>query len=168
MKKRISLAVAMIILLTALDQLVKWLVDKNFAVGESRKLIDGVFSLTYVQNSGAAWGSLAGKRILLLVVTFLILCGAVFVYLRLSDIEGKRYTPLRISIVFLISGAVGNMIDRAARGYVVDMFDFCLINFPVFNVADIFVTCSFIVIVILILFKYKDEELEEIVRLKKH
>ena len=56
------------------------------------------------------------------------------------------------------------MIDRIARGFVVDMFDFCLINFPVFNVADIYVTCSFIVIVILILFKYKDDELSDIVR----
>lgn len=166
MKRRISFAVTLI-LLTALDQIVKYIVDSSFAVGESRALIDGVFRLTYVQNDGAAWGSLSGKRWLLLIVTFVILCGAVYAYMRLSAIAGKRYTPLRISLVFLISGACGNMIDRIARGFVVDMFDFCLINFPVFNVADIFVTCSFIAIVLLILFKYKDDELEDALRIRR-
>jgi signal peptidase II len=66
--------------------------------------------------------------------------------------------------VVLFAGAIGNMIDRVARGYVVDMFDFCLINFPVFNVADIYVTCSFIIIALLVLFKYKDDELEAVFR----
>lgn len=167
MKKRLICAIAAILALTALDQVVKHIIDTDFAVGESRPLIQGIFSLTYVQNSGAAWGSLAGKRALLLAVTFVILCGAVYVYARLANEKEHRYAPLRVSLVFLISGAIGNMIDRVTRGYVVDMFDFCLINFPVFNVADIFVTCSFIVIVILILFRYKDDEIENIIGLKK-
>ena len=59
------------------------------------------------------------------------------------------------------------MIDRIVRGFVVDMFDFCLINFPVFNVADIYVTCSFIVIVILIMFRYKDDDLTDILHSSK-
>ena len=101
------------------------------------------------------------------IVLLVILLAAIYVYIRLAGNQEKKYTPLRISLVFLISGAVGNMIDRVARGYVVDMFDFCLINFPVFNVADIFVTCSFIVIVILVLFKYKDDELSEIIHQKQ-
>ena len=86
-----------------------------------------------------------------------------YLYFRLAKRDDGKYTPLRITLIFLIAGAIGNMIDRIVRGYVVDMFDFCLINFPVFNVADIFVTCSFVVIVILILFKYKDEELSDII-----
>lgn len=125
------------------------------------------FQLNYVQNRGAAWGSFSGKIVFLLAITFVILLAAIYVYIRLAGNQEKKYTPLRISLVFLISGAVGNMIDRVARGYVVDMFDFCLINFPVFNVADIFVTCSFIVIVILVLFKYKDDELSEIIHPKQ-
>ena len=159
MKKRIPMAILAIIILTALDQLVKHLISTNFQVGQTRKIIDGVFQLNYVQNRGAAWGSFSGKIVFLLA--------AIYVYIRLAGNQEKKYTPLRISLVFLISGAVGNMIDRVARGYVVDMFDFCLINFPVFNVADIFVTCSFIVIVILVLFKYKDDELSEIIHQKQ-
>lgn len=168
MKKRLICAAVVILILTAFDQIVKHIIDTDFAVGESRPLIQGIFSLTYVQNSGAAWGSLAGKRVFLLLVTFIILCGAVFVYTRLARIGERRYTPLRVSLVFLISGAIGNMIDRITRGYVVDMFDFCLIRFPVFNVADIFVTCSFVVIVVLMLFCYRDDELEDIIGLNKN
>lgn len=167
MKKRIPMAILAIIILTALDQLVKHLISTNFQVGQTRKIIDGVFQLNYVQNRGAAWGSFSGKIVFLLAITFVILLAAIYVYIRLAGNQEKKYTPFRISLVFLISGAVGNMIDRVARGYVVDMFDFCLINFPVFNVADIFVTCSFIVIVILVLFKYKDDELSEIIHQKQ-
>ena len=69
-----------------------------------------------------------------------------------------KYKDLRILFLFVFSGAVGNMIDRIRLGYVIDMFDFRLINFPVFNV----VTCSMIILLILILFKYKDNELEDL------
>lgn len=164
MKKRIPLAILIVFILISVDQFVKYLIDNSFSVGESHPLIDKVFQLTYVQNRGAAWGSFSGKIIFLLIITTAILVGAIYVYVRLAQKTDTKYTPLRICLVFLIAGAIGNMIDRIARGFVVDMFDFCLINFPVFNVADIYVTCSFIVIVILILFKYKDDELSDIVR----
>lgn len=164
MKKRIPLAILIVSILISVDQFVKYLIDTSFSVGESHPLIDKVFQLTYVQNRGAAWGSFSGKIIFLLIITTAILVGAIYVYVRLAQKTDTKYTPLRICLVFLIAGAIGNMIDRIARGFVVDMFDFCLINFPVFNVADIYVTCSFIVIVILILFKYKDDELSDIVR----
>ena len=74
----------------------------------------------------------------------------------------NKYQDLRILFIFVFSGAVGNMIDRMRFGYVVDMFDFRLINFPVFNVADIYVTCSMIILLIFILFKYKDNELDDL------
>ena len=64
--------------------------------------------------------------------------------------------------IFVFSGAAGNMIDRIRLGYVIDMFDFRLINFPVFNVADIYVTCSMIILLVFILFKYKDNELDDL------
>ena len=119
-----------------------------------------------MQNRGAAWGSFSGKIVFLLAITFVILIAAIYIYYRLAADTEHKYTPLRISLIFLISGAIGNMIDRVFRGYVVDMFNFCLINFPVFNVADIFVTCSFVVIIILVLFVYKDDDLTAIVRRK--
>lgn len=162
MKKRIPLAILVMAVLIALDQFVKYLIDSSFSVGESHPLIDKVFQLTYVRNSGAAWGSFSGKIVFLLVITTAILIGAIYVYIQLARRTDTKFTPLRICLVFLISGAIGNMIDRIVRGFVVDMFDFCLIHFPVFNVADIYVTCSFIVIVILIMFKYKDDELSDI------
>lgn len=163
MKKRIPLAIFVIALLIGIDQAVKFLIDSTFRVGESHPLIKNVFHLTYVQNRGAAWGSFSGKIVFLLIVTFAILIGAIYVYVQLARREDNKYMPLRISLIFLISGAIGNMIDRIFRRFVVDMFDFRLINFPVFNVADIYVTCSFIVIVILILFKYKDDEFGDMI-----
>ena len=70
----------------------------------------------------------------------------------------KRYLPLRICMIVLTAGAIGNFIDRLTRGYVVDFFYFSLIDFPIFNVADIYVTVTFIVLVLLIFFYYKDED----------
>ena len=76
--------------------------------------------------------------------------------------QNKKYTALNYIIVFLIAGAIGNYIDRIAKNYVVDFIYFSLINFPVFNVADCYVTVSVILLFILILFYYKDDDLEEI------
>ncbi len=74
----------------------------------------------------------------------------------------KKFVVLDYIIIFLIAGAIGNYIDRMGNNYVVDFLYFSLINFPVFNVADIYVTISVILLLILVLFYYKDEDLEEI------
>ena len=74
----------------------------------------------------------------------------------------KRYTALYMTGLFIIAGAVGNMIDRALHQYVIDFFYFKLIDFPIFNVADIYVTVSTILILLLILFYYKEEELDDL------
>ena len=71
----------------------------------------------------------------------------------------RKYIPMKLTLVFLLSGAVGNFIDRMFRGFVVDFFYFSLIDFPIFNVADIYVTVSFTVLAVLILFVYKEEDL---------
>lgn len=163
MKKRILFAILASAILICLDQFVKYIINSTFKVGESLPLIDKVFQLTYIQNQGAAWGSFSGKIPFLLIITIAILICAVYVYIQLARRQDNKYSALRIGLIFLISGAIGNMIDRGFRGFVVDMFDFCLINFPVFNVADIYVTCSFIFIAILIMFKYKDDELSDII-----
>ena len=94
MKKRIPMAILAIIILTALDQLVKHLISTNFQVGQTRKIIDGVFQLNYVQNRGAAWGSFSGKIVFLLAITFVILLAAIYVYIRLAGNQEKKYTPL--------------------------------------------------------------------------
>ena len=79
--------------------------------------------------------------------------------------SGNRYLPLYISMVLLLSGAVGNLIDRAVRGFVVDFFYFSLIDFPIFNVADIYVTCGAALFFIVFIFVYKEEDVNEMGRL---
>ena len=160
MKKNSIFAIISVILLIGLDQLVKILITSHMALPATVPVIKNVFHITYIQNRGAAWGSLQGKRILLLAVTLLVLIFLVYFYIKMLKMD--KYKDLRILFLFVFSGAVGNMIDRIRLGYVIDMFDFRLINFPVFNVADIYVTCSMIILLIFILFKYKDNELEDL------
>lgn len=154
-----------VLILTLFDQFVKYIVDTKMTVGKSISLIDGVFAFTYVQNKGAAWGSFYGKRLFLLIFTCIVVLLLILLYMKLVRVN--KFKALQVLLVFLISGALGNIIDRIRYGYVIDMFDFCLINFPVFNVADIYVTCSVFIIFFLILFKYDDEELEALFKKEK-
>lgn len=160
MKKNSILAIISVILLIGLDQFVKLMITSHMKLYDSIPVIKQVFHITYIQNKGAAWGSLQGKRYFLLAVTILVLAFLVYFYIQMLKLN--KYQDLRILFIFVFSGAVGNMIDRMRFGYVVDMFDFRLINFPVFNVADIYVTCSMIILLIFILFKYKDNELDDL------
>lgn len=153
-----------ILILVGFDQFTKFFIKNNMELYESKPLINGVFSITYIQNKGMAWGMFQGKRIMFIIVTIILLCGCLYVY---KNIAGKaKYLAMKIVLVLLISGAVGNFIDRFAYGYVIDFFDFVLINFPVFNVADIFVVVSMFLGVFLLIFKYNDEEFNEILGFK--
>ena len=147
-------------ILIAFDQLTKRLAVSGLKNGRFIDIVKGVFGLEYVENRGAAWGMMSGARIFFVVIA-LVLCVVIFLlYLRIP--KGKRYLPLRILSVLLFSGAVGNLIDRLLNGYVVDFLSFYLIHFPVFNVADCYVTVSVILLAIFLLFFYKDEELAAI------
>lgn len=145
-------------LLVAFDQVTKLMVRGSFALHESRPLIQNVFHLTYIQNTGIAWGMFKNGRIIFLILTIAILLVCACVYAKLP--QSKRFMPLRICLVVLVSGAIGNMIDRIYLHYVVDFFDFRLINFPIFNVADIYVTVSMIVLILLCAFYYHDHEID--------
>ncbi len=161
-KGRNIFALIAIVVLCALDQFTKYLVVSNMRLGEAIPLIEGVFQLRYIRNDGAAWSILEGKQIFFVVMTMFVLffLGKLFVTLP----EDKKFVPVRVIVVFLTSGALGNLIDRIwsgevlFKGSVVDFFDFCLINFPVFNVADIYVSVSMVVLVVLMLFKYSEED----------
>lgn len=145
------------ILLIALDQFTKHLAVSNLKENPF-VIIPKVFQLTYHENNGAVWGILSGKIIFLILVTFLLLFLMVFLYLKIP--KDKRYNAIRIILVFICAGAVGNLIDRVFNGYVVDFIYFELIDFPVFNLADCYVTLSSILLIILGLFYYKDEDFE--------
>ena len=148
-----------ILLLIALDQWTK-LVAVQKLQGGDMDLVPRVLKLHYLQNTGAAFSFLEGKPLFFLILTpVLVLCICAF---ALSTPMKRRFLPLHIIYMLLISGALGNLIDRVARGYVTDFIYFCLIDFPVFNVADIYVTLSMLALILLVLFYYQDQELEEI------
>ena len=165
-KKASVLAVLAILFLCALDQLTKYLVVANMELGESIPLIEGVFQFHYILNDGAAWSILEGKQIVFVILTPIVIFFLAKLFYSLP--EEKKYTPVRVISVFLIAGAIGNLIDRIGfggelfKGSVVDFFDFCWINFPVFNVADIYVSLSVVALIALMIFKYKEEDFEVI------
>ncbi len=163
--KKIVPPIATVLFLVLADQLTKYLIVTNFSLHESKPLIPDVFHLTYIQNAGMAWGMFQGKRIAFLILTIPVLGLLGFVYANVLH-QGKHFTPLKVLIVLIAAGAVGNMIDRIRLGYVVDFLDFCLINFPIFNVADIFVTMGMILALILLLFYYSPEDFEIMLEFK--
>ncbi len=128
----VILAIAAMI---GMDQLVKlWAIQVLQPAG-SIPVIDGVFSLTYLENRGAAF-SLLENRVWLLALVGIAIVAAIAWMIRKEIITGKL---AKWSLYCILGGAIGNLLDRIFRGYVVDLFDFQLIHFPVFNVADIFV-----------------------------
>lgn len=155
--KNYMTAVFGVVLLLAFDQFTKLLAIWNLKDKDSFVILDGIFELTYLENRGAAFGMLQNRKAFFVIMTVVVLSFILYFYSRTP--LTKRYLPMRICIIFLTAGAVGNFIDRLFRGFVVDFFYFSLINFPVFNVADIYITVMFVVLAALILFYYKDDEL---------
>ncbi len=132
-----------------LDQVVKYWAVQTLTAG-AIAIIPGVFELTYVENRGAAFSLLQNQVWLFVIITCVVLC-AIFFCLY------KRMMRTRLGVCALLlvaSGAVGNLIDRVVRGYVVDLFYFRLIDFPVFNVADVFVVCGGILFVYYVLVQH--------------
>lgn len=140
------LEIIIIAAILVIDQLTKYFIQFYLSpVGTSLPLIKGVFQLTNVHNTGAAWGMMQGFRWLFIPMT-LIVCG-IIVFLLIK--HHKSITVFsRVTLALLFAGAIGNLIDRVLLGYVRDFFDFCLINFPVFNVADSAMTigCALLII----------------------
>ncbi len=162
--KIFMMPIILIALLTALDQFTKFVITSSMELYESKPVIKDVFAITYIQNRGVAWGMFQGGIPVFVVMTVVVLL--VCFYL-LHKIENKRkFLPVRYTVILLVAGAIGNMIDRIKLGYVVDFLSFELINFPVFNVADIYVVVSMIIMFILLLFVYSNEDLDEMLGIK--
>ena len=143
------------LVLVALDQF-----TKVFARTTIKKapiiLWDGVFELYYHENRGSIWGILQGKVDILLLVSIVLFAFLIYAYIRMP--KTKFYQPLFWILVVLMAGALGNTIDRLFFGFVTDFLYFKLINFPIFNVADCYITvCSFLT-VFLVFTVYKDDE----------
>lgn len=150
-------AAVFIAALVVLDQVTKAFAKAALAAGPF-VIWPGVFELQYLENRGAAFGVLQGRQWFFIILTIAFVIAAVFIYGKVP--RTKRMRALRLCIVFLIAGAIGNWIDRVFLGYVRDFFYFSLINFPIFNVADICVSVTMCVLVILVLFVYKDHDFD--------
>lgn len=142
----------MIIVLIAADQIIKlWAVNSLEPVGSMDFIRFGklkIFDLTYLENRGAIFGSMAGQRWFLVGFTALVIAAGIFVLFRYM----KRSKLLSTSIALFIAGGIGNLIDRIRFGYVVDMFEVKLFKFAIFNFADICVTFAFVMILIYAVF----------------
>ncbi|HIU02898.1 MAG TPA: signal peptidase II [Candidatus Onthocola gallistercoris] len=143
------------ILLILLDQLAKYLAVTILKPVVEIPLIPGVLSFYYHENRGAVWGLMQGSFPILGLITVFILIALIWFYCRIPD--AKKYKALKVITVFLMAGAAGNLIDRVFRHFVVDFIYFKLIDFPIFNVADIYVTVSAFLLILLVAFYYKDE-----------
>lgn len=144
------------ILLVALDQWTKYLAVLYLKEKNPIIIIKGVFELSYLENRGAAFGLFQNHRYIFLCTTIIIMAGVLYVYWKIP--KNKHFLPLQFIGIGVFSGAIGNMIDRLLHGYVVDFFYFSLIDFPVFNVADVYVTVSVAFLVVFLIFFYKEEE----------
>ena len=145
--------------IVAADQFTKYLTVMNIPLHGHVDVFPGAFGLTYVQNTGAAWSSFEGM-IWLFVLIFVVFTAAI-----IWEFSKKRmgFTTLeRWCIAAIYGGGLGNIIDRVRLGYVVDMIETEFMNFPIFNVADCFITCGCILLLVhLILFNkefWKEEK----------
>ena len=147
-------AVTSIAALFAMDQFTKHLAVQHLKGSSSFVLIPGVLEFSYLENRGMAFGLLQNQIWLFAVLTILFFVAIRFVFCRIP--KTKYYLPAFLVLVVLSAGALGNFYDRLVHHYVIDFIYVSLIHFPVFNVADIYVTVSVLVFLLLYLFYYKE------------
>lgn len=130
------------LLIVVLDQLFKQSISICLELGESISIINDFFSITYVHNEGAAWSLFTGNRVFLIGMTLFFL-GLIY-YFFIKDKNLKQIEKILYSA--LIGGILGNLLDRIVRGFVIDFLSFHILgyNFPIFNIADIFIVCTVI------------------------
>jgi len=148
----------LIIAFVFLDQFTKKLASVHLQDKPAIKIIDGVLELNFLKNSGAAFGMLQNQKVFFVLIAAIMLIVIAYVLFRMPD--DKKYNIMHILLVLVASGAAGNMIDRIKNEYVIDFIYFVIINFPIFNVADIYVTVATFIFAILLLFYYKDNDFE--------
>lgn len=132
------------------DQAVKYLVRNTLTEGQSIPVIENIFHITYVENPGAAFGILANHRILFLILTAIITGVMIYLYFNLRN----KKSPTAISLGIVVSGAIGNFIDRFLHGSVTDFLDFRI--WPVFNIADICICVGLALICYFVIIKGED------------
>lgn len=167
MKQQSFILKAMISLvaLLALDQYTKHLAYTHLYQKNPFVIIPGVFELHYLRNAGAAFGIFQNQQVFFLISTVVVVGGICFLLYRLPN--NRKYCFLKWDLVLLVAGALGNFIDRFMQQYVTDFFYFKLIDFPIFNVADCYVCVAVFFLAVLLIFVYKDEDIDEITAFMK-
>lgn len=160
MRKKIILIVDifLILLLVAFDQVVKYYASTTLEQQGSIVLWEGVLQLTYLKNTGGIFGVLQNQTLFILFVVSILILVVIYLLAKLPD--KPRFTKLHIVLSVLLAGALGNLIDRIRFGYVIDFIYFVGIDFPIFNVADIMISVSTVVLIFLLIFYYKEKDLE--------
>ncbi|RBP40626.1 signal peptidase II [Garciella nitratireducens] len=139
-----------IFLSVLIDQLVKFFIVKYIKPFYTFPIIPNIFHLTYVENRGAAFSILQEKQLFLIIVTLIF---TIFLIYYLINIPTTNHSLwFKISLSLIVGGAIGNLIDRIRLGYVIDFFDVRIINFAIFNTADVFVVIGTILLVLILFF----------------
>lgn len=149
--------IVLILILVGADQLSKYLIDSNMLEGETIPIINEFFHITYVKNRGIAFGMFQGKLDIISIATVIaIVAIAYYMYKE----KNKLSLVEKMGFIYILAGAIGNMIDRAFRGFVVDMVDFRGIWSYVFNLADVWINIGVIFVLLdqLILRKKRENE----------
>lgn len=160
--KRLLICIISIICLIIIDQYTKNLAVSYLKGNDGINIIDGVLQLFYLPNgnTGAAFGMLRGQQWLFLIIAGVI--SALMLILIYNMPFDKKYRMLTVMMTLIIAGGIGNMLDRLRLNYVIDFIYFCLIDFPIFNVADIYVTVGTTLLVVLIIFVYKEDDIKKL------
>lgn len=148
-----------------LDQYAKYLAVTHLKDRPSIVIIRNVFELSYLENKGAAFGIMQNQRWFFIVSFVFIIAIILWLYIKLP--ASVRFLPLHTCSALIVMGALGNLVDRVKLGYVIDFFYFSLIDFPIFNVADIFVVTGVILLAVLILFVYTEDEVDDILSFRR-
>lgn len=147
--KSMIIGIILIVVLIILDQVTKIVAFKYFSPLQTYKCIPGLFRISLVENTGGAWGILNGKLWFFIVITTIAL--GVFAYL-MKDFDLKTNTMYSVCMILIISGTIGNFIDRILLRYVRDFLTFDFMSFPSFNLADMCMTIGVILLMVEILF----------------
>lgn len=146
-------------LLVCFDQFTKRMAIAHLMNKEPFVIWKGIFEFQYLENRGAAFGILQNSKYIFIASSVVVLITVLYFYFKLPS--NKKYLPIKLVLLLLFAGACGNnLIDRIQYSYVIDFMYFKLINFPIFNVADCYVVVGAILLGILILFFYKEEDLK--------
>lgn len=156
--KRITIDILLFVILLLADRLTKIWAVNVLKDNKPIPVIRNVLELYYLPNgnTGAAFGILAGHRILFLAIAMVVV--TVISYMVYNMPSDRKYRTVEILLVFIASGGVGNMIDRIVNNFVIDFIYISCINFPIFNVADMYVSVCTVILAVIILFRYKEED----------